>query len=83
MIVSDPEIYLKETSISALKALVIETLAHGTREAKEALGSLGFDVEKVPRIELIALIASRPKLWFSRKLREGLRLLTECLESGF
>jgi hypothetical protein len=83
MIVSDPEIYLKETSMAALKALVLERLVHNTSEAKEALESLGLDLEKLPRIELRALIAPRYRLWISRKLRESLRSIEERLENGF
>ena len=83
MIASDSEIYFRETSIAALKALVMESLAHGTREAKEALESLGLHLERLPRTELIALTASRIRVWFSGKLSDALCSLGKRLEQSW
>jgi len=80
MIASDPQIYGKGASIKALRALVVETLERSSREAKAALESLGFDIEKMPRIELVALTKSQVGILLNEKLRDAVRSLEKRLE---
>ena len=80
MIASDPEIYGKAASIRALRALVVEALEHSTREAKGALESLGLGIEKMQRIELVALTSSSVGILLNEKLRDAMLSLEKRLE---
>jgi len=82
MIASDPQVYGKGASIRALRELVVEALEHSMREAKGALESLGFDIEKMPRIELIALTSSPVRVLLNEKLGDAMRSLEKHLEGG-
>jgi len=80
LIASDPEIYGKGASVRALRALVVESLEHSMTEAKGALASLGFDIEKMPRTEIVALTSSPIRLLLHEKLRDAMRSLERQLE---
>jgi len=80
LIASDPEIYGKGASIRALRALVVESLERSSREANAALESLGLGIEKMPRLEIVALTSSPLRLRFNEKLRDAMRSLETRLE---
>lgn len=80
LIASDPEIYGKGASIRALRALVVEALEHSSQEANAALESLGLGIEKMPRLEIVALTCSPLRLRFNERLRDAMRSLERRLE---
>jgi hypothetical protein len=80
LIASDPEIYGKDSSVRALRTLVVEALERSSQEAKTALLSMGLGIEEIPRTEIVALTSSPLRLLLNKDLKAAMRSLERRLE---